>query len=318
MDEIYTMNSDGTGVARLTRNTRNEYDLDYSPDGNKIAFSALDENGPTGQQGGPDYDIYTINTDGTGVARLTDNTTMDLDPAYSPDGNKIAYSHYHGTNNNEIFTINANGGGTEQQITSNGAYNTDPAWQPLPTNPGTDTFINGDIIHVPAAQLSGETFGRADPYPSMINVSEAAGFKSVTDVNVTIRGARHTNPDDIDVLLVGPTGRTAILWSDAGGTNAISVPDLTFDDDAHVFLPDSGQITGAQSYMPSNYEVGVDDWPGVNQSDKRQLSTFDGTNPTGEWRLYVFDDTKQPNPGPGGGAGNSFANGWALEIRGTR
>jgi large repetitive protein len=179
---------------------------------------------------------------------------------------------------------------------------------------GTKTFSNGNIIRIPANQISGGTIGKADPYPSTIKVS---GFKSVTDVNVTIRFANHSHPDDLDVLLVGPTGRTAILWSDAGGTNAITGTTLTLDEEAQVFLPDSGQIS-AQRYKTSNYQVGEDNWPDAPQeSGNRLLSTFDGTNPTGEWKLYVFDDTQQPDTGDRNGSG-TFANGWALEIRGGR
>jgi subtilisin-like proprotein convertase family protein len=176
----------------------------------------------------------------------------------------------------------------------------------------TKTFTNGNQIRIPADRISGGTGGKADPYPSTINVS---GFKRLTDVNVTIRFATHTNPEDLDVLLVGPTGRSAIVWSDAGGTNAITGTTLTLDDQAQVFLPDSGQIA-AQKYMPSNYEVGVDTWPGVTQNDNRLLSTFDGTNPTGEWKLYVYDDTQQPDTGERNGAG-VFNSGWSLEITGT-
>ncbi len=179
---------------------------------------------------------------------------------------------------------------------------------------GTKTFVNGGIIRIPAAQMSGGTFGKADPYPSTIDVS---GFKRVTDVNVTIRFANHTHPDDLDVLLVGPTGRTAILWSDAGGTNAITGTTLTLDDEAQTFLPDSGQI-GAQPYKPSNYQVGEDNWPDAPQEGgNRVLTTFDGTNPTGKWELYVYDDDRQPDTGDRNGSG-TFANGWTLKIRGTR
>jgi large repetitive protein len=176
----------------------------------------------------------------------------------------------------------------------------------------TKTFSNGNQIRIPADRISGGTGGKADPYPSTISVS---GFKRVTDLNVTIRSVTHTNPDDLDVLLVGPTGRSAIVWSDAGGANAITNTTLTLDDEAQTFLPDSGQIN-AQKYMPSNYEVGVDTWPGVTQNDNRPLSAFDGTNPTGEWKLYVFDDTQQPDTGDRNGAG-VFNSGWSLEITGT-
>jgi hypothetical protein len=100
------------------------------------------------------------------------------------------------------------------------------------------------------------------------------------------------------------------------GTDAITGTTLTLDEEAQVFLPDSGQIS-AQRYKTSNYEAGVDNWPEVTEGGNRVLSTFDGTNPTGEWKLYVFDDTQQPDTGDRNGSG-TFANGWALEFRGTR
>ena len=179
---------------------------------------------------------------------------------------------------------------------------------------GTKTFENGNIIRIPAEQMSGGTLGKADPWPSTIDVR---GFKRVTDLNVTIRFANHSHPDDLDLLLVGPTGATAILWSDAGGTNAITGTTLTLDDEGQTFLPDSGQIS-AQTYKTSNYEVGEDNWPDAPQeSGSRVLTTFDGMNPTGKWELYVYDDTQQPDTGDRNGSG-TFANGWALEIRGTR
>jgi large repetitive protein len=179
---------------------------------------------------------------------------------------------------------------------------------------GTKTFENGNIIRIPAEQISGGTSGKASPYPSTIDVR---GFKRVTDLNVTIRFANHSHPDDLDLLLVGPTGATAILWSDAGGTNAITGTTLTLDDEGQTFLPDSGQIS-AQTYKTSNYQVGEDNWPDAPQENgSRVLTTFDGTNPTGKWELYVYDDTQQPDTGDRNGSG-TFANGWALEIRGTR
>ncbi|HEX5849633.1 MAG TPA: hypothetical protein VFY59_10595 [Rubrobacter sp.] len=177
---------------------------------------------------------------------------------------------------------------------------------------GTRTFSNDQLIRIPANNLSGGTGGIANPYPSSIRVT---GFKKVTDINVILRGVGHTDPDDLDVLLKGPTGRTAILWSDAGGNTDILNVRVKLDDEASQFLPDSGQVFQG-NFMTSNYEVGVDSWPGVVQSDNRLLSRFDGTDPAGGWRLFVNDDFSQPDTGDRNGTGN-FTGGWALQVKGV-
>jgi TolB protein len=61
---------------------------------------------------GKDYEIYTINPDGSGKRQLTHNNTDDLDPSYSPDGKNIVYAGQDGPKGDlEIYTINARGGG---------------------------------------------------------------------------------------------------------------------------------------------------------------------------------------------------------------
>ena len=79
---------------------------------------------------------------------------------------------------------------------------------------------NSSGITIPAS-------GAATPYPSTINFSEAQVDAQAVDVDVTLNDLSHTFPDDIDVLLVGPTGADAILMSDAGGGADVSNIDLT-------------------------------------------------------------------------------------------
>ena len=85
--EIYVMNADGSGVARLTDNDAADWDPAWSPDGQRIAFYSDRDDGNNRSDG--DYDIYVMNADGSGVARLTDNGASDL--AWSPDGERIAF-----------------------------------------------------------------------------------------------------------------------------------------------------------------------------------------------------------------------------------
>ena len=49
-----------------------------------------------------------------------------------------------------------------------------------------------------------------------------------------INGLSHTYPDDIDMLLVSPSGQNAIFMSDAGGSFDVVNCDLTIDDEAPV------------------------------------------------------------------------------------
>jgi hypothetical protein len=73
-------------------------------------------------------------------------------------------------------------------------------------------------------------------------------------------------------------------------------------------LPDGGQIFRGV-YQTSNYEVGSDFWPGVTPSGNRLLSKFDGTDPSGVWKLYVYD-VRQPDGGEREGTGN--LRGWLV------
>jgi Tol biopolymer transport system component len=74
-------------------------------------------------------DVYVMNADGSGVTRLTSDPAMDFDPAWSPDGARIAFrSHRDG--NEEVYLMNANG--SSQQNLSNAPAGGDysPAWSP--------------------------------------------------------------------------------------------------------------------------------------------------------------------------------------------
>ena len=53
------------------------------------------------------------------------------------------------------------------------------------------------------------TAGNASPYPINITVSGMSG--SIFDVNVQLKGLTHGYPSDIDILLVGPNGKSIIL-----------------------------------------------------------------------------------------------------------
>jgi TolB protein len=77
---IYTANSsDGSDVTRITRRPKRTDDRNpvFSPEGNKIAFA---KRGGTFVGGGNDYNIFTMNADGTARTKLTGAAGIDFDP----------------------------------------------------------------------------------------------------------------------------------------------------------------------------------------------------------------------------------------------
>ena len=107
-DEIYTINTDGTGKFRVTNNRTSEYDPSYSPDGKRLVYSA-----DVRKRFSPwtyTVEIFTIGVHGKNRVQLTNNSTYDYSPDYSPDGRRIAYSAF-GKKHSGIYTISARGGG---------------------------------------------------------------------------------------------------------------------------------------------------------------------------------------------------------------
>ena len=133
------------------------------------------------------------------------------------------------------------------------------------------------------------TTGPATPYPWILNFDTEGAI--VRKVVVRLQQIAHTYPDDIDVLVVGPQGQSAVIMSDAGGELDIADQTITFDDEAPADLPDAGPLTEG-TYRPTNYAPADGDFaaPAPPAPYGSQLSVFKGTNPTGQWRLYVSDD----------------------------
>src|SRR5215470_5052574 len=169
------------------------------------------------------------------------------------------------------------------------------------------TFTNASTIVIP-------TVGPAMPYPSTIAVSGLTG--TISKVTVQLNGFAHGFPDDVDVLLVGPTGADLLILSDVGGSIAVSGVNLNLDDAAGSLMPDGGTLATG-TYRPTAVASGAADMfpapgPGLPSHSAAPTgastlaSVFNGTDPNGTWKLYVVDDLL----GDTGG----LAGGWSLTI----
>jgi len=83
---LYVMNTDGSGVFRVTTafGAGSRRRLTWSPDSNFIGFDCEVDTG--------NEDICVIGVSGSGFQRLTLDPGKDINPAWSPDGQQIAFA----------------------------------------------------------------------------------------------------------------------------------------------------------------------------------------------------------------------------------
>ena len=77
---------------------------------------------------GANAEIHAVNSNGTGANRLTDQQRADVNPAWSPEGGRIAFASDR-DGNREIYVMNANGQ-NPVRLTSNPTADYRPAWSP--------------------------------------------------------------------------------------------------------------------------------------------------------------------------------------------
>jgi Tol biopolymer transport system component len=117
--EIYSMNSNGTHVRRLTHSPKFDGAGPWSPDGRKMLFYSQRTGG----------EVWVMNADGTGQRNLSRNRAWDTPGAWSPDGRKILFTSSR-DGNNELYVMNADGSGQRNLLPSPSSQEWAGSWSP--------------------------------------------------------------------------------------------------------------------------------------------------------------------------------------------
>ena len=101
----------------------------------------------------------------------------------------------------------------------------------------------------------GDDHGQASTYPAGIVQIGVPVDLDQYKVRIDLLGVTHSDPRDLDVLLVGPQGQKVLLMSDAAGSGpGLTNVNLSFDDDAAAGLLQSTNPT-AGVFRPTNFEA---------------------------------------------------------------
>jgi subtilisin-like proprotein convertase family protein len=147
----------------------------------------------------------------------------------------------------------------------------------------SQVFRSADPVEIPST-------GNPSPNPTTVNVNGMHG--PVTEIEVSLEGVFHSNPDDLDVVLVAPDGSRTVLMSDACGGADVANRTWTFKPSGALIpaMPDQLSCPGT-FYLDTNHSGGdVESFPGTGTGSFVSLSNLQRQVLNGVWKLAVFDD----------------------------
>jgi subtilisin-like proprotein convertase family protein len=139
----------------------------------------------------------------------------------------------------------------------------------------------------------GGTSGPASAYPITFDLTTVPEDVIIDRLRCEIV-LSHTHPDNLRIVLQGPTGEAVVLMANAGGSTDLVSTEITFltGFGTTEVVPDAGAITPG-SYRPGGqYENNVALLPPAPQPPYATSfdETFEDRPARGQWRLWVYDD----------------------------
>lgn len=198
--ELFVMNVNGSGLKQLTSSVGGlgVINPQISWSGQKIVF-ASDRDLISGGNTDGNYEIFTINVDGTGLAQLTNTTggrfvygfQGNTGPCFDPKAQKIVFSSDrdlvaggNSDGNNDLFVMNTDGSGLAQLTATTGGWGV--AGGCLNAN-DTQLILDSDRDLVPGGNADGN-------YEIFTMKANGTGFVQLTNTASPASGIGNVSP----------------------------------------------------------------------------------------------------------------------------
>jgi Tol biopolymer transport system component len=263
--EVWVMERDGSQQTRLTNNAVFDGLPAFSPDGERIAFTSRRES--VGAQVNDEIFLMDPKDDdgdgnGDNLTRITfTDTENEFQPAFSPDGNRIAFTS--SQNGNEIYVMDADGT-NRVRLTDNAARDARPAFSPrgdriafTSNRPGPDGFTDDEIYVMDAADTDGD--GNGDNLTQITDNTTVP----VNDIPVLVNDT-HANfsPDGEEVAFTSNRDSTALQQNDEiylsnsdGSGTPTRLTNNPAVDEFPAFSPDGKRLAFSSAREVGNYDI---------------------------------------------------------------
>ena len=216
--------------------------------GGRIAFHS-DRDG--------NFEIYEMNADGSGVTRLTRDSSSDGFPTWSPDGARIAFSSLRediGSQGWEIFVMNADGS-SQTRLTNAPALDGNATWSPDGARIAFNTVRDGNleiyVMNADGSRVTRLTNDQAADYsPSWSTNGSGIAFVSDRDGNREIY-AMNTEGSGVARLTNDPNEDSSPSWSPDGAKIAF-VSDRDSNLEIYVMNADGSGVTRLTNHPAEN------------------------------------------------------------------
>jgi Tol biopolymer transport system component len=193
---LYIANADGSGERRLLPDSQGlDYDPAFTPDGKWIVFTSERD-----KAGGGQADLWRVHPDGTGLERLTRDTSMEDAGAVSPDGRSLAYVSTQGGARTANVWVMDLGTRRARNLTGSGEKTPPPAmngyFRPAWSADGQWIALSSDRGEHWIGAETGAGAGHSHPTSLYVMRADGSGLRRLTATTPqNAQGAPHWSAD---------------------------------------------------------------------------------------------------------------------------